>query len=286
LSRNLETVRVEGLAPGITCPTNLATYTPTVGTRQRKISTTWGPNYRLPALITEANRTTAFSYDASGNLLTRTITDATVSPAVSRTWTYTYDTYGRVLTVDGPRSDVSDLTTYTYYTCTTGYECGQVQTVTNAANQTTTFNTYNAHGQPLTITDPNGVVTTLTYDARQRLTSRQVGSETTTFDYWPTGLLKKITLPDSSYLLYSYDTAHRLTQISDGLGNSINYTLDAAGNRTAENVFDPANTLHRTHSRVFNALNQLSKDVNAAGTAAVTTTFGYDNNGNQSSIAA
>src|SRR5262249_54392508 len=205
---------------------------------------------------------------------------------VSRTWTYTYDSYGRVLTVDGPRTDLSDVTTYAYYTCTTGYQCGQVQTVTNAAGQVTTYNTYNGYGQPLTITDPNGVVTTLTYDARQRVTSRQVGTEMTTFTYWPTGLLKKVTLPDNSYLLYSYDGAHRLTQVSDGLGNAIDYTLDAMGNRTAENVYDPSNVLHRTHTRVFNTLNELFKDVNAAGTAAVTTTFGYDNNGNQTSIAA
>jgi RHS repeat-associated protein len=39
--------------------------------------------------------------------------------------------------------------------------------------------------------------------------------------------------------------------------------------------------LKSTHTRVFNALNQLWKDVNAAGTSAFTTTFGYDDNGNQ-----
>ena len=38
------------------------------------------------------------------------------------------------------------------------------------------------------------------------------------------------------------------------------------GNRTAENTYDPSNALRRTHTRVFNTLNQLWKDVNAAGT--------------------
>jgi RHS repeat-associated protein len=244
-------------------------------------------NTALPTLVTEPLKKTAYAYYSGTNLVqTKTVTDTTVTPNVSRTWSYTYDSYGRVLTMDGPRTDVPDVTTYTYYTCATGYQCGHVQTVTNAAGQTTTYNTYNAYGQPLTLTDPNGLVTTLTYDLRQHLTSRQVGTETTTFDYWPTGLLKKVTLPDSSYLLYSYDGAHRLTQVSDGLGNAIDYTLDAMGNRTAENLYDPSNVLHRTHTRVFNTLNQLYQDVNAAGTAAVTTTFGYDNYGNQTSLAA
>jgi RHS repeat-associated protein len=268
LTRNLETSRTEAY-----------------GTSQaRTITTQWNASFRLPSLITEPNRTTAYSYDTSGDLLTKTMTDTAAS--TTRTWTDTYDSYGRVLTAKGPRTDLNSTTTYTYYTCTSGYQCGQLQTVTDAIGNVTTYNTYNAHGQPLTITDPNGVVTTLTYDARQRLTSRAVSGETTSFSYWPTGFLKQVTLPDGSYLLYSYDGAHRLTQISDGLGDKIVYTLDAMGNRTAENTYDPSNTLHRTHTRVYNVLDELYQDVNAAGTSAVTTTYAYDYNGNQTSIAA
>jgi RHS repeat-associated protein len=257
------------------------------GTAQaRTITTTWDPSWRQPDLITEPNRTTAFTYDGMGNVLTKKITDTTVTPNATRTWTYNYDSYGRMLTVKGPRTDVNSTTTYAYYTCTTGTQCGEIQTITDAVGHVTTFNTYNAHGQPLTITDPNGVVTTLTYDLRQRLLSRQVGPETTSYSYYPTGLLKLVTLPDGSDVVYTYDNAHRLTKITDGLGNYISYTLDAVGNRTAIKTYDPSSALHRTHTRVFNALNELYQDVNAAGTSAVTTTYGYDSNGNQASIAA
>lgn len=248
----------------------------------RTITTQWHATFRLPTLITEPGRTTAFTYDTNGNQLTKTVTDTATS--ATSTWTWTYNSFGRTLTANGPRTDVADVTTYAYYSCTTGYQCGQLQTITDAAFRVTTFNTYNAHGQSLTITDPNGVVTTLGYDTRQRLTSRTIGNEAATFEYWPTGLLKKAALPDSSYLLYIYDAAHRLTRIDDGTGNYVIYTLDAMGNRTAENVYDPTSFLTRTHSRVFNSLNQLWKDVMAAGTAAQTTVFGYDNNGNQTTI--
>jgi RHS repeat-associated protein len=270
LTRNLETSRTEAYGT----------------TQSRTITTTLDATWRQPDLITEPNRTTAFTYDALGNVLTKIVTDTSVTPNVARTWTYTYDAYGRMLTADGPRTDVTDKTTYTYYTCTTGAQCGQVHTITDALTHVTTFNTYNAHGQPLTITDPNGVVTTLTYDLRQRLTSREVGTETTSYSYYPTGLLKQVTLPDSSSILYTYDAAHRLTKITDGAGNYVSYTLDNAGNRTAENTYDPASTLRRTHTRVISALNELSQDINAAGTAAVTTTLAYDNNGNLTSSAA
>jgi hypothetical protein len=62
------------------CPTNLAAYNPETGTAQCKISTTWSASFRLPTLVTESTRTKSLSYDSSGNLLTRTITDTTVSP--------------------------------------------------------------------------------------------------------------------------------------------------------------------------------------------------------------
>jgi RHS repeat-associated protein len=275
LTRNLETSRTEASGAA----------------QARTITTSWSSSYRVPSAISvyagssssgTALRTTSFTYDSNGNQLTKTVTDPASS--VSRTWTYTYDSYGRVLTAKGPRTDVSSTTTYTYYTCTTGSQCGQVYTVTDAVGNVTTYNTYNAYGQPLTITDPNGVVTTLTYDSRLRLTSRQVGSETTGFSYYVTGLLKRVTLPDSSYIQYTYDGAHRLTQISDGAGNSIQYTLDALGNRTAENTYDPSSVLHRTHTRVFNSLDELYEDINAAGGSGVTTTYSYDNNGNQTGI--
>ena len=215
--RNLELSRTEALTSAAAATAN-----------SRTITTSWHATWRQPLLIsvyagaTAAGsplRTTAFTYDAMGNVLTRTVTDPATS--TSRVWTYTYDAYGRVLTADGPRTDLVDKTTYAYYTCTTGYQCGHVQSITNALNQAMNYNSYNAHGQPLTITGFDGISTTLSYDVRQRLTAMQIGTEATGFDYWPTGLLRRTTLPDGSYVQYTYDAARRLTQINDGPGNKI-----------------------------------------------------------------
>ncbi len=271
---------------------HLVSMTEAFGTaKARTTSYAYRSNYEdLLTLTTESGRATSFSYHpTSGNLQAKTVTDTTVTPSVARTWTYTHNTFGQVLTEDGPRTDVTDVTTWTYYTCTVGFQCGQVNTITNALGHVTTFNSYDAHAQPTQITDANGLLTSLSYDTRQRLTHRCVGGslpscaggELMTLAYWPTGLIKKVTSPDGSFFEYFYDNAHRLTEIRDGALNRIVYTLDAAGNRTAQNTYDPSSNLKRTHTQVFNSLNQLWKDVNAAGTAAVTTTFGYDNNGNQ-----
>jgi RHS repeat-associated protein len=285
LARNLETSRTEALtASGAATP------------QTRTISTQWHPTFRLPTGIAEPLRSTTFAYDpdgtqcgARGALCSRTIqptSDANGSQGFSaapsgaaRTWTYTYNANGDVLSVNGPRTDAADVTSYTYYADddTDPGKRGNVATITNALGHTISITAYNAHGQPLTMTDANGLTTTMTYDARQRLETRTVGGETTSYDYDFVGQLTKVTLPDGSFLSYTYDNAHRLTGMQDNLGNRIAYTLDAMGNRTQEQVFDPANQLAQTRSRVFNNLNRLFREL---GAQSQTTEYAYDDQGN------
>jgi RHS repeat-associated protein len=196
----------------------------------------------------------------------------------------TYNAFGQTLTIDGPRTETADVTTYAYYDLTDPcVSCrGNVKTTTNAAGHVTTFDSYDVDGQPTRVTDPNGVSTALSYDLRGRLRTRTVNAgsplaETTGFDYDNVGQLVMTTMPDGSVLRYQYDAAHRLTEIVDGLGNVIQYTLDAMGNRIKEDVFDPADRLQRTHQRVYDVLNRLYNDIDAANQKSV---LSYDANGN------
>jgi RHS repeat-associated protein len=320
-TRNLELIRLEGLSPGGTCPSTLSGYQPTSGSTQRLISTTWHPNWPLPVRIAQPGKITTRIYNGqpdpfnSGSIAScapssaalldgepivvlckevdQATTDSTGGAAFgatlqsgipARVYQWTYNGYGEVLTSTDPRSNV---TTYSYYVNTTsGYTTGDLQSVTTALSQVTTFNSYTPGGLLLQSTDPNGVVTRYSYDLRQRLTSESLDGETTSFSYYPTGLLQQATLADGSYESFTYDTAHRLTEISDKFGNNIQYTLDAIGNRTAVTTYDPSGALHLSHTRAYNVLNQLYQDINAANTSDVTTTYDYDSNGNQTSSAA
>ncbi|MBW8457518.1 MAG: hypothetical protein K0M58_03620, partial [Thiobacillus sp.] len=287
LARNLETARVEGLASGTACPSTLAIYTPAPNTAQRKILTEWHPGFRLPVTITEAGRETSIVYDARGNVTSRSIRDTALNQ--TRTWTTSYLYHPTVPGIlaqkieNGPRIDVSDLTTTDYYlpdeNCSGGhYGCrGQVRQITNALGHVTQITRYSAHGQPEEIVDPNGLVTALVYDARQRLLSRTTGTETTGYEYDAVGQLVKLTQPDGSYLGYTYDAAHGLIQVEDSLGNRIAYTLDAMGNRLAEDVTDPAGQLARTRAQAYDSLGRLARVLDSQNHA---THYGYDAIGN------
>ncbi|NJN00130.1 MAG: RHS repeat protein [Aquincola sp.] len=103
------------------------------------------------------------------------------------------------------------------------------------------------------------MTTNYTYDARQRLISSSTAGETTVYEYWPTGLLRRVTQPDGSFQAYGYDDAHRLVSVTDNLGNSVTYTLDNLGNRTTEEVKDPGNVLRRALARSIDALGRVQQ---------------------------
>jgi RHS repeat-associated protein len=184
---------------------------------------------------------------------------------------YTYNMLGLVETIDGPRVDVSDITTFGYDTQ------GNRTSITNALGHATQITEHDGSGRPLTIVDTNGVTTQLIYDPRGRLLTRTTDGQTTTMTYDGVGNVTSIIQADGSSLNYEYDAAHRLTALSDGLGKRIQYTLDNAGNRTQEQVFDQTSTLKRTHSSVFNELSQMIQGIGAGNQ---TTTYSYDPNGN------
>ena len=299
-----EISRVEGLVNTTAC-SGVTAPGATLPTGTRKTSTQWHPDWTLQTKLAEPGRITTSVYngqpdpfaggalascaptsallpdskpiavlcrqvkqatdDADGSLGFSAPLQSTV-PAREQRWTY--NEFGQVLTHDGPRTDVADITVNVYYPDTAfigsdpnaiGHTRGDLQQTTNPAGQVTRYTLYDKLGNLLEMIDPNGVSTRHTYDVRQRLTSTTVAGQTTVFDYWPTGLLKRVTQPDQSWVHRDYDDAHRLIRISDNLGNSVTYTLDNMGNRTTEEVKDLSNTLRRTLGRSIDALGRVQQ---------------------------
>ncbi|WP_377160871.1 RHS repeat domain-containing protein [Roseateles sp. UC29_93] len=287
MSRNLETSRFEGFTTATACE---AVTDATLPAGARKVSSRWHPDWRLSTATAEPRRITTLIYNGqpdpfNGNavascaptdallpdgkplvVLCKRVEQATTdetgvqgfnatpqSGVAPRATRWTYNATGQVLTETDPLNRV--VVTNEYYADTTAdHTKGDLKSSKNAAGHLTTFTRYDAYGNALEAIDANTSSTIYTYDPRQRLTSLTTAGATTTYEYWPTGLLKKSSQPDGSAVNYEYDDAHRLVAVSDTRGNRIDYALDANGNRTRETAKDPQGALKRTMSRTFDAL--------------------------------
>ncbi len=332
-TRGLETQRID--VANTSCPTAV----PNCLLSKRKVQTDWHPNFRVPIerrTYNAANtleQVTRYAYNARGQQTARCQVAPTHATAMAyacgsavnaptgvrqSTIDYCDDTdvdfgsvacarVGLVRTVDGPRTDVSDVTTYAYRAAddaacaaqptTCAYRKGDLWKTTNALGQVSEVLAYDGAGRVLSVKDANGVVTDMEYTPRGWLSRRLVrgtnnASETddqiTRFEYEPYGAINKVIQPDGSFLRYHYDAAHRLTAISDAGGDRIDYTLDAAGNRLKEETKDPSGNVKRLLARQFDLLSRMRSQINAPFAAMSNlddptvkkARFQYDANGN------
>jgi RHS repeat-associated protein len=276
---------------------------------QRTISTQWNIPLRVPLTRTVSDvngnvtRSVGWVYNSAGQPLARCDIDPSQAagyicattgtpPAGVRRWTFSYCTavdttqcpiVGLLLSVDGPRTDVADVTTYAYYlTDSATSHHGDLQSATDALGHTTTYLTYDGAGRVTSLRDANGVVTNLTYTPRGWLASRSVGGATTTLSYTPYGAVASLTDPDGIMTSYTYDAAHRLTDITDVQGNVIHYTLDAAGNRVGEAIIGFGGVIDRGLGRMYNSKGRQTSLMDGLNHVVLSATFpdSYDANGN------
>ncbi len=191
--------------------------------------------------------------------------------AVERSWNYTYNSLGLVETADGPRTDVSDVTTYGYDTQ------GHLTLVTNALGHMTQLSNFDTFGNPQTVIDANGVITNLTYSPQGWLASVSTAGSTTSFEHDAVGQITKVTRGDGSWLQYTWNGARRLKVISNNLGETVNYGYDVMGNRIAQRLKDGSGSLTQQQSWVYDELGRLLHSVGAGGQNSQ---YDYDLNDN------
>ncbi len=287
--------RVTDFADNVTdyeySPDNLLqSVTYAVGSPQQfEVNYTWDPDLRKPSQIARASKVTGYTYNARGQVLTKNETD--IASMASRSWTYTYfetpalaPLVGKLKSIDGPRTDVADLVQYEYYTSNHpggDYRVGDLSAVINPLGHRTEYLKYDGNGRLQEYADINGVITSITHHPRGWKTSITLNGETTRFTYDKAGNLTGSVQPDGSLVSYEYDDFQRLTALEDGLGNRIEYMLDAFGNRVSERTFDDLGVLRRQLGRVYNSLNQLAATI---GGHNGETRYQYDGNGNLTGI--
>ena len=297
---------------------NPGTIKEAVGTpQQREKFYTYDPRYHSkiatitePSIFTGSQKITTNLYDDYGNNTSISINGfKSDGSTVSRTTTFEYNgPFHQLTQIDGPRTDASDIYTINYYTddANEGDNRARMKRVIAPENITLYDNiTYTPTGKILSYLDTNNVQMTFAYyygnDRLNTLLQENVNTGETRLTEWTylaTGEVKTITTGfnanDKTTLTLNYDDARRLTSVVDGLGNTIEYTLDSEGNVEQENIRDTSNTLKKQLTQTFDNYNrlQLRTQLNEALTETwsadgtldktidgknVTTDYSYDN---------
>lgn len=228
----------------------------------------------VTSVVDPLGHTTTYTYDSAGNVASKT--DA----AGDKTTDPSYNALGQPLSTVSPRGNVKGATASQFTTTYTYDAAGNRLTVTGPLGHKTT-STYDADGNLQTVTDARspGNVTTYVYDANNQRTqiTRADGTQLKS-SYDPNGNLLTQTDGANNATTYTYDALDHLASSTDPLNRTTNYTYDAVGN--LRYLTDP---LGRTTTYNYDPADRLSQLSYSDG-ATPSASFGYDNNGQRTSM--
>lgn len=252
--------------------------------------------------------TVTYTYDSLGRLLKRSYPDGTME-------LFTYDAKGNILTASNQHIAYA----FAYDTN------GRMLSVTDSDGRVIQYS-YDLAGNKRSVTYPEGSVVSYAYDTAGRLSViTNGGGRTYSFSYDSLGRRSSLIFPNGVIASYSYDTIGRLTDLnhrtsSNGVIASFSYTHDKVGNRLTKTTTDVKyaygydaiyrllqampTKLHGRHKEQEHKAESFSYDpvgnrltgpkaqmtyTYGSGNVLFTslnTTYGYDKNGNLTTLAA
>ncbi len=208
----------------------------------------------------DATGTTSYSYTPEGWVAGRSFVVAGTSYALG----YSHDSMGRIAMVTYPDGNQAN------YTYTNGVVSGvTLKMGTTVVNGATAISYRPMDLAMATWTSGNGLVNTLSYDTDTRLAA--------------------ISVPGKQSLSFAYDTADRITRISNGIDTSLtqNFSYDALSRlTTVSSVADnesfqyDANGNRTVQTGVLDSVDATSNRLASSGS----TSYGYDAQGNTTTV--
>lgn len=214
----------------------------------------------------------------------------TGSPTRTTNYSYTYFSPGVVksqtISQTVPGGTANSVLTYD--------SAGNLSSYQDAAGLTTYYGGYNGLGLPSSITDPNGVVTSYSYDVRGNRTSAATpGAATATATFHGNGKPSQVSWNDGRSLSSVYSSSGRRTSSSNALGESMWFDFTVASNKLITRSDRKIATfsgggLTASASGQFSSTvyfdNALGLPAKAVGNAGQSYTMGFDGNGNTKTL--
>ena len=224
----------------------------------------WDVEKRLPTSVNHNGQITDYTYDDNGWLISKIENE-------ERETTYQYDTFGNLTQIDGPRTDVEDITSFEYT------DKGLTYKNINAFGQVTyEVLSFDDFGRPTSFKDANNLQTDIIYNYRGQPTSISRGVRISMFKYNNTGQLTESSRPDGVTYTYGYDSLGRLSTATDNLLNKISIERDSRGNLLSTRYESSDGQVHYLISNDYDEKSYISTTDNSRGL----TSFSYDLVGN------
>lgn len=314
-ARGLETSRVFGLSKNAACPKSS---TDPIQPNTRRISTRWHPDWNLEAASAGPKLLATYVYngqrDSTGNVVScaenatlpngkpiavlcaKTLQGTSdtngsrgfsaTHEGPSRTWTFSYNASGQLLTSSGPKDTLGQMESITnvyFDESNSNHTKGDLATSLNAEGEKIHFLEYSKDGLATRLKRADGVLNTLVYGPRQRLASSTMESsagyiQSTQYSYDAAGQVTAIVAPNGAAVAYSYDNAHRLIGLADPSGNRANFGMDTLGNIIHLTIHNSSGQLVREKNQGFDGLGRLQNA--RTSSHSTTSNFSYDRNGN------
>ncbi|WP_252510148.1 RHS repeat-associated core domain-containing protein [Acinetobacter oleivorans] len=245
----------------------------------------------IPTKIVTPDITITNVINPRGQIVTQTQSSRQTG-STSKVTTYGYDEtatskhFGRLLSVDGPRSGTADKIIYAYDTY--GNLASQTQTV-NGAARITQYLGYNTFGNPERIVNPSGLVSQFIYNTDGTLKSQTTGvggttgtiaGQTTSYTYNTIKQRISETNPDGEVTNFTYDQVGILLETKLPNGNRIQNTYYDTGTLKTEKRVTAQGGISLEVYQYLDDNGRVNKIQNGSDTARQYTTFLYDDIGN------
>lgn len=244
---------------------------PAPESKTQSVSYEYGPQGEVKAMTDALGHVWAYEYDSHGNL------KAEIDPEGAKS-SWGYDEDSRVTSAVSPRGNEEGAEAAKFTTSVERDAQGRPLKITDPLEGTTKY-AYDAAGNVETITDPNSRKAKFTYNAdneRTKLERPNGAVEETGYD--GAGMVTSQTDGNKEKTIYVRNVLEQPIEVIDPLERKTTQTFDAAGNLKTKK--DPDG---RTTTYSYDNANRL-KEIGYSDGVTPKATFGYDKNGNLTSM--